>query len=229
MNVEPLEFTLCLAPMAFRTSTCSRLRTMFSSPMPSLMQILFSICPKFEAAAVCTRAEWPSARMVSIMPSAVSGFTKQEAPSAGVVPRGKTRHWLALMQRNCAYIAPPRIATVFPISAWAWSAEPVRTTTPAPSLPTGNDWSMRPIIDFIMGGGMLAVTIGLSRVPETFAVDMSAPPNISPRSEGLMGDASTRTTTSSGFRLGDRHTRQRELEDAFLLDGRSQLESGRLR
>src|SRR2546427_638549 len=89
--------------------------------------------------------------MVSIMPSAVSGFTKQEAPSAGVVPRGKTRHWLALMQRNCAYIAPPRIATVFPISAWAWSAEPVRTTTPAPSLPTGNDGSMRPIRDFITG------------------------------------------------------------------------------
>src|SRR2546425_5066735 len=140
--------------------------------------------------------------MVSIMPSAVSGFTKQEAPSAGVVPRGKTRHWLALMQRNCAYIAPPRIATVFPISAWAWSAEPVRTTTPAPSLPTDNDWSRRPIMDFIMGGGMLAVTIGLSRAPETFAVDMSAPPNISPRSEGLMGDASTRTTTSSGFGSG---------------------------
>src|SRR5713101_448895 len=140
--------------------------------------------------------------MVSIMPSAVSGFTKQEAPSAGVVPCGKTRHWLALMQRNCAYIAPPRIATVFPISACAWSAEPVRTTTPAPSLPTGNDWSMRPIMDFIMGGGMLAVTIGLSRVPETFAVDMSAPPNISPKSEGLMGDASTRTTTSSGFGSG---------------------------
>src|SRR2546425_3522129 len=34
MNVGALEFTMCLAPMAFRTSTCSCLRTMFTSPMP---------------------------------------------------------------------------------------------------------------------------------------------------------------------------------------------------
>src|SRR6059058_4514786 len=70
------------------------------------------------------------------------------------------------------------------------------------SLPVGNDWSMRPIMDFIIDGGMFAVTIGLSRAPETFAVDMSAPPNISPRSEGLTGDASTRTTTSSALGSG---------------------------
>src|SRR5205823_2631281 len=123
------------------------------------------------------------------MPRTVSGFTKQEAPSAGVVPSGNTRHWLALMQRNCAYMAPPRIATVLPIRARAASEEPARITTPAPSLPTGSAWPRRPAMPFNAAGGMLAATTGLSGGPELLAVDKSAPPNISPRSDGLMGDA----------------------------------------
>src|SRR5438874_2361945 len=57
-------------------------------------------------------------------------------------------------------------------------------------------------VAFNIAGGMLAVTTGLSGVPEIFAVARSAPPNISPRSEGLIGDASTRTTTSSDFGSG---------------------------
>src|SRR5204863_87467 len=81
---------------------------------------------------------------VSTIPSAVSGLTKQEAPSAGVVPGGNTRHCTALMQRYCEYMAPPRIATVLPISACAAGDAPACTTTPAPSLPTGNDCSTRP-------------------------------------------------------------------------------------
>src|SRR2546423_837372 len=50
---------------------------------------------------------------------------------------------------------------------------------------------------FIIAGGTLAVTTGSSGVPETFAVERSAPPSISPRSDGLTGDASTRINTSS--------------------------------
>ena len=107
--------------------------------MPSLMQILLSICPRLEAAAVCTSALWPSRRMVSVMPSAVSGLTKQEAPSAAVVPAGSGRTSFARSTRYCAYIAPPIIATVLPISALAASDDPVLITTPAPSLPTGID------------------------------------------------------------------------------------------
>ena len=61
---------------------CSGLRTMLTRPMPSSRQILFSIWPRFEAAAVWTSALWPSRFMVSIMPSAVSGLTNHEAPSA---------------------------------------------------------------------------------------------------------------------------------------------------
>src|SRR2546425_12843107 len=136
------------------------------------------------------------------MPSAVSGLTKQEAPWAGVVPGGNARHCTALMQRYCAYMAPPRIATVFPISACAAGDAPAWTTTPAASLPTGNDCSRRPAIDFSTAGKMLAVTSGLSAGPDVLAVLMSAPPNRSPWSEGLMGDASMRTTTSSGFGSG---------------------------
>ena len=41
-----------------------------------------SIWPRLDAAAVCTSAVWPSRRIVSTMPSAVSGLTKHDAPSA---------------------------------------------------------------------------------------------------------------------------------------------------
>ena len=105
------------------------------------MQMRLSIWPRLEAAAVCTSALWPSRRMVSTMPSAVSGLTKHEAPSAGVAPAGSTRHCSALMVRYCEYIAPPSMATVLPSSACAAGEAPAATTTPAPSLPTGIDWS----------------------------------------------------------------------------------------
>ena len=49
---------------------------------------------------------------------------------------------------------------------------------------------------------MLAVTTGFVGVPDAFAVLMSAAPSSRPRSDGLIGDASTRTTTSSGFGSG---------------------------
>src|SRR4030081_1383581 len=113
--------------------------------------------------------------MVSTIPSAVSGLTKQDAPSAGVVPAGSGRHSLTFRQRYCAYIAPPIMATVLPASAFAASDDPVLITTPAPSLPTGT-----------------------SLVPDVLAVDISAAPISSPRSDGLIGEASTRTRTSSG-------------------------------
>src|SRR3977135_2126790 len=140
--------------------------------------------------------------MVSVMPSAVSGLTKHEAPSAGVMPAGSGRHSATLRQRYCAYMAPPIIATVLPISAFAASDDPVLMTTPAPSLPTGIDSSSRGAIDFITASGTFAVTTGESFVPEDFAVDKSAGPINSPRSDGLIGAPSTRTTTSSGAASG---------------------------
>ncbi len=202
MKVGAVESTICLAPILRRMSACSGLRTILTRPMPSLRQILLSICPRLDAAAVCTRALWPSRRMVSVMPSAVSGLTKQEAPSAGVMPAGSGRHSVTLRQRYCAYIAPPIIATVFPISAFAASDDPVLTTTPAPSLPTGIDSSSRPAMARIAASGTFAVTTGASLVPDAFAVVMSAAPTSSPRSDGLIGEASTRTTTSSAAGSG---------------------------
>src|SRR5437588_8138468 len=122
--------------------------------------------------------------MVSVMPSDVSGLTKQDAPSAAVVPAGSSSTSLALMQRYCAYIAPPIMATVLPISALAGSDDPVLITTPAPSLPTGIDSSIRPAIAFIPASGTWAVTTGESLVPDALAVAMSAAPIKRPRSEG---------------------------------------------
>ena len=86
MNPGADESTTTFAPIPRRIFSCSALRTMLTSPTPSARQILFSICPRFDAAAVCTSAVWFSRRIVSTMPSAVSGLTKHDAPSAAVVP-----------------------------------------------------------------------------------------------------------------------------------------------
>src|SRR3954454_2983513 len=202
MKPADVESTTYLAPILRRISACSWLRTILTRAMPSLMQILLSICPRFDAAAVCTSALCPSRRMVSVIPSAVSGLTKQDAPSAGVVPAGNGRHSFTFRQRYCAYIAPPIMATVLPISALAASDDPVLMTTPAPSLPTGMDSSSRPAIARIAPSGTFAVMTGASLPPDAFAVPMSAAPIRSPRSDGLIGAASTRTTTSSAAGSG---------------------------
>src|ERR1700674_1901670 len=160
--------------------------------------------------------------MVSVMPSAVSGLTKHEAPSAGVVPAGSGRHSLTFRQRYCAYIAPPIMATVLPISALAASDDPVLMTTPAPSLPTGIDSSSRPAIARIAASGTFAGTTGESLVPDAFAGDISAAPTRSPRSDGLIGEASTRTTTSSGPGSGiGTLTREISSSPLFLISERS--------
>src|SRR5262245_4081789 len=49
---------------------------------------------------------------------------------------------------------------------------------------------------------MLRVTIGFSDVPDALAVPRSAPANSRPWSDGLIGEASIRTMTSSGFGSG---------------------------
>src|SRR3954468_18769820 len=140
--------------------------------------------------------------MVSTMPSAVSGFTKQEAPSAGVIPSGSGRQSLAFRHRYWAYMAPPIMATVLPISAFAASDDPVPITTPAPSLPNGMDSPSRPAMARIAPSGTFAVMTGAPLSLEAFAVLISAAPIRRPRSDGLMGAASTRTTTSSAAGSG---------------------------
>src|SRR5579863_3350044 len=222
MKVGEVESTTCFAPILRKISACSRLRTMLTRATPSLRQILLSIWPRLEAAAVCTSALWPSRRIVSTIPSDVSGLTKQEAPSAAEAPSGSTRQSPALIVRYCEYMAPPIIATVLPISAFAASDDPVLITVPAPSLPTGIDSSSRPAIDRIAASGTLAVTIGASLVPDVLAVAMSAAPTNRPRSDGLIGDASTRTTTSSADGSGvGRLTNDISSSPLFLINERS--------
>ncbi len=76
--------------------------------------------------------------MVSTIPSAVSGLTKQEALSAEVTPSCITKQDAALTHRYCEYIEPPATPTVFPTKS-SKSLLPALTTTPPPSLPTGRD------------------------------------------------------------------------------------------
>src|SRR3984957_7321460 len=110
---EP-ELQTWTAPSALSSSSWSRLRTILTSGTPSFWQSLTSIWPRFDAAAVCTRPEWPSRRMVSTIPRAVKGLTKDDAPSLAVVPSGKTRHAEAFTTLYCVYIGPPAIPSVLP-------------------------------------------------------------------------------------------------------------------
>src|SRR6201995_5122837 len=127
--------------------------------------------------------------MVSSIPSAVSGLTKDDAPSAGVAPSGRTRHAAASIVRYWVYMPPPAIPTVLPRRAWASGDDPAATTVPAPSLPTGSGLSTR--VERARNAAPLsgAVTTGRSGVPVTVAADMSAPGVSSAQSDGLIGEA----------------------------------------
>ena len=92
-------------------------------------------------------------------------------------------------------MAPPAIPTVFPRRACAAGDEPAATTVPAPSLPTGSDASSRADSPRSVPSLTDAVTTGRSDVPATVAVVMSAVATSKPRSDGLIGDASTWTNT----------------------------------
>ena len=152
--------------------------------------------------------------MVSVIPSAVIGLTKDDAPSLAVVPSGRTRHAEASTARYCEYIAPPAIATVFPMRAWAAGDDPAATTVPAPSLPTGSDLSSRADSAPRAASSIEAVTTGRSGVPATVAVVMSALAMRRPKSDGLIGEASTRTNTSLAPGVWNWNLVQREFERA---------------
>src|SRR5262245_25104810 len=224
MKVGELELHTWVAPIFFKRSTCSSLRTMFTRATRSLMQILLSICPRLDAAAVCTSALWPSRRMVSTMPSAVRGLTKQSAPSAGVVPGGKTRHCAALMQRYCAYIAPPRMATVLPMSACApETSRPGRRpprlhcrraalapgARPAPSSPRARRWPSHGIGGRARHPGRAHVGAG--------------------EQQALVGRIDRRGVDANddlvGFRLRRGDVDDRDLDDALFLHRRANLGS----
>src|SRR5271156_1256391 len=134
--------------------------------------------------------------MVSSIPRAVKGLTNDDAPSFAVAPSGKTRQVEASTTRYWVYIAPPAIPTLLPKRACAADDDPAATTVPAPSLPTGSDLSTRAESPPTAPAPNDAVTMGRSGVPATVAVVMSAPAIRTPRSDGLIGEASTRTNTS---------------------------------
>ena len=167
---------------------------MFTRGMPSLVQTFCNIWPKFDAAAVCASAVWPSKRIVPIMPSTVSGLTKHDAPSAGVVPSCRTRHWSARLTLNCEYMAPPKVATVLPRRACSGGIVAGADHDARALVAAGNDRPMRGPIIARASGGISA------RTPPSIASAraMSAPLKSRPRSDGLIGAASTRISTSAG-------------------------------
>src|SRR6516165_1493420 len=134
--------------------------------------------------------------MVSSIPRAVNGLTNDDAPSLADAPSGKTRQAEASTTRYWVYIAPPAIPTRFPKRACAADDEPAATTVPAPSLPTGSDLSTRAESRPTAPAPNDAVTMGRSGVPATVAVVRSAQATRRARSDGLIGEASTRTNTS---------------------------------
>ncbi len=143
--------------------------------------------------AVC-----PSSLIVSVIPKAVSGLTKHDAASIASVPSCKTRQSRAFTMRCVEYIPPARTATICPCKARACSSLPVSITVPAPSLPTGIAWSIRAARASIAPSGSNSVR----PFSDFEAVAGCAPARRSPRSLGLIGDASTTMSTSSGPGVG---------------------------
>ena len=127
----------------------------------------------------------PSIFIVSTIPSAVRGFTKLDAQSRGSVPSFMTMQLAAGRHLYCVYIPPPTTLTTLPSNSCAFA--PASITTPEPSLPTGiglfSLGSMAPIIAF--GTSIMIFESSALRVL------ISPGPINKPRSDGLMGVAST--------------------------------------
>ena len=140
----------------------------------------------------------PSLRMVSTIPSAVSGFTKRRCSLDRVRALGQRQAHPGEARQYSPYVAPPRNPTVRPSSASASADSPAATTTPAPSLPTAIAWPTRAARAGITGSGIGAVTVGSSSEPPATACERSAIASNNARSEDLTGAASTRTSTSRG-------------------------------
>ena len=79
------------------------------------------------------------ARIVSIIPSAVSGLTKDDAPSLAGVPSGRTRHTDASAHPVLRVHRPAGDDDGPSEQRLRLRGAPASTTVPAPSLPTGND------------------------------------------------------------------------------------------
>src|SRR6056300_1433333 len=122
------ELQICLAPTDFKISTCCCERTILTNSTPSLAQCLTNICPRLEAAAVCTSAVWFSSRMVSKKHSTVSGLTKDEAASTEVVPSLCGKHIIAGTTTYFENEWPDITATTLPSRALAAGLSPVATT-----------------------------------------------------------------------------------------------------
>ena len=138
----------------------------------------------------------PSMSRVSINPSAVMGLTKQDAACSAEMTSGNARHCSAGRQRYPAYISPPNMPTRRPNKACAASPDPAAITRPLPSLPTGSQWPTLGAMALMAAGGTSNTKAGCPSRSVARTLDKSAAPNMSPRSDGLMGAASIATSTS---------------------------------
>ena len=160
LKSSELELHTKRAPISRKSCAWCSDRTTLTSGISSARQIRSRICPRFDAAALWTIAVWPSLRAVSTIPNAVRGLTKLEAACAAVMPRGRTRHSAADIQRWRAYMSPAIAATVRPIRDCAAWELPAATTVPAPSSPTAVEASLRDRIAFNDAAGTGATSSG---------------------------------------------------------------------
>src|SRR5690606_38878267 len=163
----------------------------------SARQMRFNMRPRFEAAAVCTMAGCPPDLATSRNDNAVNGLTNAAAPAAAGVPSGRTMHADAGTVRYSAYIPPPITATVRPSNACASGESPAATTVPAPSLPTAIGMPTLACMAAKPRSGTGAVILGPCSSLLCSARPRSAVASSRLRSDGLIGAASTRISTSS--------------------------------
>ena len=154
-------------------------------------QISTSICPRFDAAAVCTiRRCGPRRASSRRRLSAVIGLMNNAAPLGGADVVGQLDDSGRVGDAVVSPHRPAERATRRPISVAA--SGPAATTVPAPSLPTGSGLSSRSRYSGSAASGTIPTRSG----PSGCSVPGATAPSSMPRSEGLIGEASTATTTS---------------------------------
>ena len=190
------------APQRASSASCSGLRTMFTSAnLSARCRAGCSIWPRLEAAAVCTSAVWFSIRIVSTMPSAVSGLTNRTRLRPPSCPGGSSRHSAAF---TAAVLRVHRAAGRGDGLAQQRLRRRRRRRPPRPSpAPFVADRhrradARRPAPRMRRIGDRRGDHRARPAMPAEAAAAKSARPRSRPRSDGLSGAASTRISTSFG-------------------------------
>jgi hypothetical protein len=127
----------CSAPSDFSKAACYSFLTIFKRGIPSVLQYLFSILPKAEAAAVWIIPFFPAVLLyLSIIPITVKGFTTPEAADVKSTSSSIAKALFGTVVVYYPHVPTPAVVkeTLFPTQCWR-SSPLASTTCPVPYNP----------------------------------------------------------------------------------------------